>query len=54
MLREAAEAGLYQSGPLAETTYPRIQVLTIQEILDGKQPNYPTHRSDATFKKAPK
>jgi hypothetical protein len=54
MLREAAEAGLYQSGPLAETTYPRIQVLTIQEILDGKQPNYPRHRSDATFKKAPK
>jgi hypothetical protein len=53
MLREAAEAGLYRSGPLDGATYPRLQILTIQQILDGKQPEYPARR-DATFKKAPR
>jgi DNA modification methylase len=52
MLREAAEAGLYKSTD--GTTYPRLQILTIQQILDGKQPDYPLHRRDATFKKAPR
>jgi DNA modification methylase len=52
MLREAAEAGLYKSSD--STTYPRLQILTIQQILDGKQPEYPAHRRDATFKKAPR
>lgn len=53
MLREAAEAGFYKSGPLDEQAYPRIQILTIQQILDGKQPEYPARR-DATYKKAPR
>ena len=52
MTREAAEAGLYKSSD--GTTYPRLQILTIQQILDGKQPEYPLHRRDATFKKAPR
>jgi DNA modification methylase len=52
MLKEAAEAGLYKSSD--GTTYPRLQILTIQQILDGKQPEYPLHRRDATFKKAPR
>ena len=52
MLREAAEAGLYKSSD--GSTYPRLQILTIQQILDGKQPDYPAHRRDATFKKAPR
>jgi hypothetical protein len=51
-LREAAEAGLYKSSD--GTTYPKLQILTIQQILDGKQPEYPLHRRDATFKKAPR
>jgi DNA modification methylase len=53
MLREAAEAGFYKSGPLDGATYPRLQILTIQQILEGKQPLYPARR-DATFKKAPR
>ena len=53
MLREAAEAGFYKSDPHDSSAYPRIQILTIQQILDGKQPQYPAHR-DATFKKAPR
>ncbi|MGC2214803.1 MAG: DNA methyltransferase [Silvibacterium sp.] len=52
MLREAAEAGFYKSTD--GSTYPRIQILNIQQILDGKQPEYPLHRRDATFKQAPK
>lgn len=52
MLREAAEAGFYKSSD--GSTYPRLQILTIQQILDGKQPDYPLHRRDATFKRTPK
>jgi DNA modification methylase len=52
MLKEAAEAGFYKSTD--GTTYPKLQILTIQQILDGKQPDYPLHRRDATFKKAPR
>jgi site-specific DNA-methyltransferase (adenine-specific) len=52
MKKEAAEAGFYKSSD--GSTYPRLQILTIQQILDGKQPDYPAHRRDATFKKAPR
>jgi DNA modification methylase len=52
MLKEAAEAGFYKSTD--GTIYPKLQILTIQQILDGKQPEYPLHRRDATFKKAPR
>ena len=52
MKHEAAEAGLYKSSDGG--AYPRLQILSIQQILDGKQPEYPLHRRDATFKKAPR
>ena len=52
MIKEAAEAGFYKSSD--GSTWPRLQILTIQQILDGKQPEYPAHRRDATFKKAPR
>ncbi len=52
MLREAAEAGFYKSAD--GSTYPRLQILTIQQIMDGKQPEYPLHRRNATFKRAPR
>lgn len=52
MLKEAAEAGFYKSSD--GSTWARIQILTIQQILDGRQPEYPAHRRDATFKKAPR
>ena len=51
MLKEAAEAGFYKSSD--GTSYPRIQILTVQQLLNGKQPEYPLHRRDATFKKSP-
>ena len=39
MKKEAAEAGFYKSSD--GSTYARLQILTIQQILDGKQPLYP-------------
>lgn len=52
MVREAAEAGVYKAPDGSK--YPKIQILTIQEILDGKQPEYPGFAHSATFKRAPK
>jgi DNA modification methylase len=52
MLRQAAEAGLYKSSD--GTAYPKLQILTVEQILKGQQPEYPLHRRDATFKKAPR
>jgi len=51
MLTEAAEAGFYDSPTFGR--FPRIQVLTIEELLEGKGIEYPRAMS-ATFKKAPK
>jgi len=40
MRSEAAEAGFYES-PLWQRKFPIIQILTIEEVLAGKQPNIP-------------
>ncbi len=52
MLKEAAEAGFYKS-PGLQDKYPRIQILTIEDLLAGKQVAHP-RLLDATFKKAPR
>ena len=53
MLKEAAEAGFYQVPGLRDK-YPRLQILSIAELLQSKKIDYPRFASDATFKKAPK
>src|SRR5579859_1157034 len=50
MLTEAASAGFYKSENFPEK-YPRLQILTIAELLADKQLRYP-HLRDDTFKKA--
>ncbi len=40
MMTEAAEAGLYES-PMLGKKYPRLQILTIEELLEGKKLEYP-------------
>jgi hypothetical protein len=50
MTSEAASAGFYKS-PWGN--HPRLQILTIAEILNGKSIDYP-HPSNVTFKRAPK
>ncbi len=52
MLKEAAEAGFYQPPGLADK-FPRLQILSIAEMLGGKQVEYP-RLLDVTYKKAPK
>jgi DNA modification methylase len=52
MMKEAAEAGFYKSTD--GTSYPRMQVLTVEQLLRGQQVQYPLHRRDATFKQAPR
>lgn len=52
MATEAAAAGFYKS-PWAN--HPRLQILTIAELLGGKRIDYPpAHEVNVTFKKAPK
>jgi hypothetical protein len=53
MLREAAEAGFYTSQD--GSRYPRLQLLTIQGLMNGTQKlQRPLHVRDITFKAAPR
>ena len=52
MLKEATAAGRFQWLHVADTTYPKIQIRTIQELLDGKGIEYPRTPTDVTFRKA--
>ena len=52
MVTEAAAAGFYKH-PVLEAQYPRVQLLTVSEILRGKGIEYPP-RTSATFKRAPR
>lgn len=54
MQTEAVTAGFYESA-LWNRKYPRLQLLTVEELLSGKQIDMPPLRQvGATFKKAPK
>jgi DNA modification methylase len=53
MRAEAASAGFYRS-PWNNKDYPRIELLTIADLLSGKGVDYPPSRDNRTFKKAPK
>jgi len=50
MKKEAADAGFYKSVALNKS-YPKIQILTIRDLLEGKQIMYPTI-GNVTFKSA--
>jgi DNA modification methylase len=52
MTSAAASAGFYTS-PGWNTTHPRIQLLTVEQLLAGKGIDYP-HLTSVTFRKAPK
>jgi len=49
---EAAGAGFYVSP--AKTRHPKLQVLTIDDLLAGKKIDMPPWHEQRTFKKAPK
>jgi site-specific DNA-methyltransferase (adenine-specific) len=52
MRREAASAGFYSS-PWG-TRHPRVQLLTVSELLDGKKVDMPQSNANVTLKKAPR
>ena len=58
MLREAAEAGFYTSPGSSGAEggkFPRIQLLTIKDLIEGnKSVQRPLHVRDTTFRKAPR
>lgn len=51
MRAEVASAGFYES-PGFKKKYPRLQILTVAELLEGKKVEYP--QTNVTFKQAPK
>ncbi|MDI6798033.1 MAG: DNA methyltransferase, partial [Desulfatibacillaceae bacterium] len=52
MKEEAAAAGIYTSKHFLRKRYPKLQILTIEDILDGKQIEFPRVAAEITFKKA--
>jgi len=50
---EALEAGYYVS-PINSLKYKKIQIMTIEELLNGKKPDLPQTANYSTFKKADK
>jgi SAM-dependent methyltransferase len=54
MRMEAADAGFYQSKAIGETRHPKLQILTIQDLMDGKKIDMPAHADVRSIKVAPK
>lgn len=52
MKKEAFATGFYEPEYLPGKHYPRLQILTIEELLNGKQLEYPRIAPEVTFKKA--
>ncbi len=52
MVKEAAIAGFYEPEYFVGRRYPRVQILTIEEILEGKKIQYPEAALTTTFKRA--
>ena len=54
MRSEAAAAGFYEPSHFLNHKFPRVQILTIEELLSGAQAQYPRFGPEATFRKAPR
>ena len=53
MEAEATSAGFYTPEHYPDRHYPRVQILTIEELLAGKRAEYPRLAPEATFRRAP-
>lgn len=53
MIKEAATAGFYEPKAFPGRKFPRVQILTVKQLLEGETLQYPNRDSAATFKKAP-
>src|SRR4051794_15113481 len=54
MRKEAAEAHVWQTKGLAGSKHPRLQILTIEDLLAGKKIDMPAQQEIRSFKQAPK
>ncbi len=54
MNQEAIAAGFYKPESLPGNRYPKVQIMTIEQLLDGAQPDYPRFAAAQTFRKAPR
>jgi site-specific DNA-methyltransferase (adenine-specific) len=52
MVTEAISAGFYEPEYFRDKKYPKIQILTVEELLRGKQIEYIRVAPESTFKKA--
>jgi hypothetical protein len=52
MDKEAATAGFYEPERFPGKRYPRLQILTIADLLDGRELQYPRMAPADTFKRA--
>jgi hypothetical protein len=53
MVKEASASDLYESEAVGKK-FPKIQIITVGELLSGKKIEMPHHAAQATFKKAEK
>lgn len=53
MRKEAASSGFYES-PGWHTKHPRLQILTVADLLGGAAIDYPSRFGNVTFKAAPR
>ena len=54
MEQEAISAGIYTPEHYPDHRYPRVQVLTIEDLLSGTQAEYPRFAPEATLPRAPR
>jgi site-specific DNA-methyltransferase (adenine-specific) len=54
MRKEAAEAGMWKTKSVTASSHPRLQILTIEELLAGKRIDMPTAQNIRSFKQAPR
>ena len=54
MEKEAALAGFYQPEFFKGHNFPKLQILTIEALLQGHRPELPRFAPSATFKQAPR
>ena len=54
MQQEAISAGFYEPEGLPGNQYPKVQIFTIEQLLDGAQAQYPRFGAAATFRQAPR
>ena len=54
MRQEAIAARFYEPESLPGNQFPKVQILTIEQLLNGDQPEYPRFAAPQTFRKAPR